>query len=73
MIAGNFKAVLPDDAAILMPSVVEGSDHTLCVRGGRIVSNLAMRWRAIIAPSGALSHRMDRASARQEQESRNDD
>lgn len=73
MIAGNFKALLPDGAAISMPSVVEGSDYTLRVRGGRIVTNLTMRWRAIITPSGALSHRMERAATGQEQESCNDD
>ena len=73
MIEGNFKALLLDGAAISMPLVVKGSDYALRVCGGRIVTNLTMRWRGIIAPSGALSHRMERASPRQEQESRNDD
>ncbi len=43
MVAGNFKAVLPDGSAISMPSVVEGSDYTLRVCGGRIVTCVAMR------------------------------
>jgi CheY-specific phosphatase CheX len=46
MIAGNFKAVLPDGAAISMPSVVEGCDYTLRVCGGRIVTSLTMRCEA---------------------------
>lgn len=43
MVAGNLKSVLRPGAVLSMPSVVEGSDYTLRICGGNIVSRLAFR------------------------------
>jgi len=40
MIAGNLKAILPPDAMLSMPSVVEGKDFALSVIGGNASSHM---------------------------------
>ena len=40
MIAGNLKAILPSEAMLSMPSVVEGKDFALSVIGGNTSSRL---------------------------------
>lgn len=49
MIAGNLKAILPSEAMLSMPSVVEGRDFALSVIGGNTSSRLTF-----ISPYGPI-------------------
>ncbi len=42
MVGGNLKAILPAGVGISMPSVVAGSDFTLRVCGGRILTRVTL-------------------------------
>jgi chemotaxis protein CheX len=40
MIAGNLKPLLPSGVSLSLPSVVEGSDYSLRIRGGNLAETL---------------------------------